>query len=83
MLPANERLERHETPRGRRHDGLIVQQELAAFDRMPNLGLELQLGLGLLVHPVVEEGALIAAEHLCLVHGGVRIATDVGRAFML
>jgi hypothetical protein len=52
--PAAERLHADHPPRRQRHDGLVVEHELAAGQRAAQVGLHLQAGQGAGVHGAVE-----------------------------
>ena len=74
MLPARERLEPDHGAGLQIDDRLVVRDDLVAFQRVAQLGLDPQRGDGPLVHVTGED--LVAGAAACLgpIHRGVRVA---------
>src|ERR1022692_3027448 len=80
MAPADQRLHAYDLVRLEAHFRLVVQHELLVIDRAPQIAFEFQAGDRLFAHPGVEDLETRSAERLGFVHGGVRIAQDLGRS---
>ena len=65
-----------------RDQRLVENAELAALDRAPKVGFQLQLGAGLSVHGLVEWDVTAAAARLGLIERRVGVAHHVVRAFV-
>src|SRR5690606_25530088 len=79
MPPAHERLQPRHTARIEGDHRLVVHRELAPLDRIPQVGLELDLRERTTVHLEVEDLVVRAARRLRPVHRGVRITQHVVR----
>ena len=77
MLPADQRLEACQPPGFERHDGLILNEELAAINGAAQVGFQLQHVDGVRVHAFVEDDVARFAEELRLIHGGVGVAQKI------
>ena len=75
MLPADERLERHQLTRLKRENRLIDEPEFAAPERLAQLGLGALVCGGLLVNRLVEIQVGLT-QLLGAVHGDVGIFED-------
>ena len=77
MLPDDQRLASRDLPRTQRDHRLVAQPQLFALDRAAQVGVELELGLGVRVHGGVEHGVPGAAQILGAVHGRVGVAQQL------
>ncbi len=77
MLPAGQRLEARDLAALQRHDGLVVDRELAGVDGAPQLAVERELRHRARVHAPVEERALSHPQRLGAIGGGIRVAKQV------
>ena len=79
MIPPHERLEALDAASPEVDDRLVVQGELAADQRPPEVGLHLEELERAPVHRRLEHDALALAVGLRRVHRGVRVADQVVR----
>ena len=82
VVPAQQRLEAGDPLALEVDHRLVVDLELAALDRPPEVALEGHLGDGLGVHVGVEQLVAALAAALGAVHRGVGVAQDVLRALV-
>ena len=83
VLPAQERLDADDRVAGELVDGLVVQDELAAFERAGQFGFELESPRRLRDEPVVEAVPVRAALLLGAVHRGIGVAQQRRRVRVL
>ena len=80
MAPAQQRLEADDPPRGHLDDGLVVKDELLAFQGAGQLGLQGRALEGGGAHAVLEHPVVAPGLRLRLVHGEVGADKQVGDA---
>ncbi len=80
MVPPDERLEAEGPARAEVDDRLVVEDELAALERPPQVGLELESGDRGGMHRRLEDLVAAAVDALRGVHRDVGVAQQLGRA---
>ncbi len=79
MLPAQQRLDRHDRVVVQRDDRLIGDPQLAALQRPAQIVLQRETRDGAQAHRTIEHLEAPASAALGLIHGGVGVAHEIGR----